>query len=337
MTMMTPEPATFQLPAQMSTAAEVTDRMYYLIYWMSVAFFVVIVGLMVYWSYKYRRRPGHKAEPTGHALALEIGWTVAPLFVIAGLFHWGFKGFMHLAVAPADAMEVRVNAKQWGWEFVYPGGETDNELHVPVGKPVKLILTSADVLHAFYSPGLRVKRDAVPGMFTTLWFQGTTVGKDDIFCAEYCGGKSRDASGNELPFDKMTGHWSMHSWVHIETQENYDKYIRKMGDKCPPAPQPCAETTLVEWGKELHVKKACVSCHTVDGTKTVGPTWKGLYGKKEDTSAGPVTVDENYLRESILDPNAKVVTGFSPSMPTYKGQIKDREIDAIISYMKSIK
>ncbi len=212
------EPATFQLPEQMSTVAGDIDWLYYFIYWLSVVLFVAIIGAMLYWAIKYRERKGHKAEPTGHNMPLEIAWTIAPLFILAFLFHKGFVGYMDMAVAPAGSMEIRVNAKQWGWEFVYPNGGSDSELHVPVHKPVKLVMGSADVLHSFFVPALRVKRDVVPGMFTSVWFEATHTGQDDIMCAEYCGGRSKDVNGNELPFAQMTGHWSMHSLIHVETE-----------------------------------------------------------------------------------------------------------------------
>ena len=333
-------PATFQLPEQMSTIAGDVDWLYYFIYWLSVVLFVAIVGAMVYWAIKYRERPGHKAEPTGHNVPLEIAWTVAPLFILAFLFHKGFQGYMDFDIAPAGAMEVRVNAKQWGWEFVYPNGGTDNELHAPVHRPVKLVMASADVIHSFFIPAMRIKRDIVPGMFTTAWFEATHVGQDDIMCAEYCGGRSTDPNGNELPFAQMTGHWSMHSMVHVETEADFTKYLLGIGDKCAAFTvhgQNCPDNVLVEAGQNLYSKKGCVACHTTTGAKLVGPSWKGIWGKQETTDHGLVKVDESYVRESILDPQAKLVAGFPPTMPPFRGQITDTEIDEITAYIKSLK
>jgi cytochrome c oxidase subunit 2 len=317
---------TFQLPNDMSTAAEHVDWTYYFIYWLSVVLFVAIVAAMIVFSYVYRKRKGHKPVPTGHNLPLEIAWTVAPIIILVLLFHWGFKGYMDLAVAPPNAMEIRVRAFQWGWDFEYPNGATDNKLHVPVGKPVKLLMSSNDVLHAFYAPELRTKRDLVPGMYTTVWFQTTKTGEVDLFCAEYCGGKSKDAQGN--PLAVATGHWAMLSKVKVETQEEFDKYLDGIGDGGKP-PEVVGEKIY---------KQKCASCHTVDGNKAVGPTWKGLFDKTESLADGSsVKVDDNYLRESILEPNAKVVTGFAPAMPTLKGTLKDKQIDAVIAYIKSLK
>jgi cytochrome c oxidase subunit 2 len=334
------EPATFQLPEQMSTVASEVDWLYYFIYWLSVVLFVAIVGAMVYWAIKYRERPGHKAEPTGHNVPLELAWTVAPLFILAFLFHKGFEGYMDMSVAPANAMEVRVNAKQWGWEFVYPNGGADNELHAPVHQPVKLIMSSTDVIHSLFVPALRIKRDIVPGVYTSQWFEATHIGQDDIACAEYCGGRSKDSNGEELPFAQMTGHWSMHSLLHVESEEDFKKYLVSIGDKCAAFTlknQTCPENIIVGEGQKLYSKKACASCHTVTGAKLVGPSWKGIWGKQETTDHGSVKVDEAYIRESILDPQAKIVSGFPPTMPPFRGQITDQEIDEIVAYIKSLK
>jgi cytochrome c oxidase subunit 2 len=333
-------PATFQLPEQMSTVAPDVDWLYYFIYWLSVALFVGIVATMVYWSIKYRERPGHRAVPTGHNMPVEIAWTVAPLFVLIFIFYKGFQGYLDAAIAPPGAMEIRVNAKQWGWEFVYPNGGTDNELHVPVHQPVKLVMSSSDVIHSLFVPAMRIKRDVVPGRYASEWFEPTHVGTADIYCAEYCGGRSRDGSGNELPYEQMTGHWSMHSLVHVETESDFIAYLGSIGDKCAAFTvkgQACPDSVLVAEGEHLYTKKACNGCHTTTGGALVGPTWKGIWGRKESTDHGPITVDENYVRESILYPQAKIVTGFPPTMPPFLGQISDLEIDEIIAFMKSLK
>jgi len=187
---------------------------------------------------------------------------------------------------------------------------------------------------------MRVKRDVVPGMYTTVWFEATHTGQDDIVCAEYCGGRSKDPNGNELAFAQMTGHWSMHSLVHVDTEEDFGKYLLGIGDKCAAYTvkgQNCPENVLVEAGQSLYTKKGCVACHTTSGAKLVGPSWKGIWGKQELTDHGPVKVDESYIRESVLDPQAKLVAGFPPTMPPFRGQITDAEIDEIIAYIKSLK
>jgi cytochrome c oxidase subunit 2 len=336
----------------MSTLAPEVDWLYYFIYWLSVVLFVAIVAAMIYWAIKYRERAGHKAEPTGHNMVLEIGWTVAPLFILVFLFQKGYAGYLNLAVAPANSIEIKVNAKQWAWEFIYPNGGSSNELHAPVGKPVKLVMASGDVIHSFYAPSLRVKRDVVPGMYTSVWFQTTHVGHDDIACTEYCGGKSKSGDGSELPYEpsddprnpypagQAAGHWSMHSMIYSDSQEDYEKFLKSIGDKCEEylsSGKKCPDNVAAEGGQRLATSKGCMACHTVTGARLIGPTWKDLFGKEESTDKGQVKADENYIRESILDPQAKVVTGFQPVMPTFRGQISDQEIDEVIAYIKSLK
>jgi cytochrome c oxidase subunit 2 len=344
-------PPTFQLPEQMSTVSADVDWMYYFIYWTSVVLFVAIVGAMIYWAIKYRERKGHKAEPTGHNLPLEIAWTIAPIFILMFMFHKGFRGYMDMDLAPANAMEIRVNAKQWAWEFVYPNGGSSDELHVPVHRPVKLVMGSADVLHSFYVPALRVKRDVVPGMFTSVWFEATHVGHDDIMCAEYCGGRSSGPNG-ELPYQpsddplhpfvagQATGHWAMHSMLYVETPEDYQKFLKSIGDPCDQyasTGKKCPAEVAAAQGAKLYQSKGCVACHTTTGARLVGPSWKGIWGKTEETDKGPMKVDAQYVRKSILDPNFRVVNGYQAVMPTFLGQISDNEIDEITDYIKSLK
>ncbi len=264
-------PPTFQLPEQMSTVAGDIDWLYYFIYWTSVVLFIAIVGAMIWWAIKYRERPGHKATPTGHNMQLEIAWTIAPIFILAFLFHKGFVGYIDMAVAPANSLEIHVNAKQWSWEFVYPNGGSSPELHVPAHKPVKLVMSSNDVLHSFFVPALRVKRDVVPGMFSSVWFQATHTGHDDIFCAEYCGGKSQGPNG-ELPYQpsddplhpfppgQATGHWAMHSMLYVESDEDYAKFLKSIGDKCDQfasAGKPCPTDIAAAQGQRIYVNKGC--------------------------------------------------------------------------------
>jgi cytochrome c oxidase subunit 2 len=201
-------------------------------------------------------------------------------------------------------------------------------------------MASSDVIHSFFVPALRVKRDVVPGSYTTQWFEATHTGQDDIMCAEYCGGRSKDSSGNELPFAQMTGHWSMHSMIHVESEEDFTKYLIGIGDPCAAFTvkgQTCPANVLVAQGEKIYSKKACIGCHTTTGAKLVGPSWKGIWGKEEATDHGSVKVDDAYIRESILQPQAKIVTGFPPTMPSFSGQISDQEIDEVIAYIKSLK
>ena len=306
---------TVQLPGQWSTVAPDVDWMYMFIFWMSVAFFVAITGAAIYFVIKYRRRPGVSAIPTGHNTPLEVTWTIAPVILLAFLFHYGFVGWMKLRVPPPDAIEIRVHAKKWLWEFEYPNGlRTLTNLHVPVHRPVRLILSSDDVLHSFYVPQFRIKQDAVPGYYETLWFEATHRGQADIFCTEYCG----------------TGHSAMLGHVVIETQAAYDRFLAE-------GVGPRSGETPAQWGRRLTTESQCVSCHSADGAPMTGPTWRGLFGRTETMADGTaLTVDENYLRESILQPNAKVVRGFQPVMPSFQGTFQERQIDAILAYIRTL-
>lgn len=265
---------TTQLPPQFSTIAPLVDEMYMLIYWISVAFTVVIVAAMLYFMWKYRRRPGVKAKPTGHSTAMEILWTFTPLVMLGVLFHQGFEGYVYGAVAPEDSIEVRVRGMQWNWEFEHRNGVIAplNELQVPVNQPVKLIMSSSDVLHSFFIPTMRVKRDVVPGMYSTLWFEsvlrtdniddgearactedancpegfwcGGRVGAEGrtcvipIFCTEYCGASSgitRSAFDDPDGEGRNSNHSTMMADLIVTSEENYNQFI-ELG---PPPPSNC--------------------------------------------------------------------------------------------------
>ncbi len=317
------ENPSFQMPAAMSTFAEGVDNVYYIIFWLSVVFFVAIVGAAAYFSLTARRKPGVRAEPTGHHMVLELGWTLAPIPLLAYLFWVGWKGYVDLVVAPSNAIEVRGRAFQWGWDFEYENGLHSKDLKVPVGKPVKVVLSSNDVLHAFFVPQFRIKRDTVPGFFTSSWFQATEVGDADIFCAEYCGGKGE---GNAA-----TGHWAMIGKVRVLPVADFDKFLEEGSG-------PKAGESLASWGKRVAADKNCQACHSLDGAAGAGPSWKGIWGRHSELADGTTGGgDENYIRESILEPQAHIVKGFGPVMPSYKGIIKDKEIDAVIAFMKTLK
>jgi cytochrome c oxidase subunit 2 len=320
--------ATVQLPRQMSTLAEGIDNMYYFIFWVSVFFFCAIIGVALWCIVKYRASQHPHATPPGHHDVLELFWTFAPLLLLIPMFHYGFKGYVKAMVAPDDSLEIRVRGKQWAWDFYYPGDTepSPSEVVVPVSRPVKMLMSSQDVLHSFFIPEFRVKRDVVPGMYSSVWFEALEVTSKydeaankvtgeplDLFCTEYCG----------------TSHSQMLAKVHVVSEKDYAAFIS--GKDRPPEGKPLAEV-----GADLFKKNACNTCHTVDGAPLVGPTFKGLFGKTEQTSAGAVKVDENYLRESILKPQEKIVNGYAgKNMPAFV--LKDWKIDALIEYIKSLK
>ena len=343
---------TMQLPGQWSTFGVGYDWLFYFIYWLSVVLFVVVVGAALYFVVKYRRRPGVKSEPTGHYLLLEIGWTVSPLILLVMLFHWGFAGYVSLTAPPPDALDIRVRARKWSWDFEYPnGGHSQDELHVPVGRPVRLILSSEDVIHAMYIPGFRVKRDAVPGSYSTLWFEATHVGRTRYFCAEYCGAAEQpvhEADGT----DRYTGHFSMNGWVNIHPvdgpaaesvsgentwRSGWASYLENVL-RAPIDPATGHEVTPAQWGELLYARNQCNTCHSVNGSAMTGPTWQHMFGQNVDLADGThVLVDENYVRESILQPAVKVVRGFNPVMPSYQGSLTDRQLDALIAYIRTLR
>lgn len=307
---------TFWLPKANSTLASDIDFGWDVAMWVSVFFFILVIVPMFLFIYKYRRKhPDEIGAPTGHNTLIEIGWTVIPLVVVMGCFLVGFKGWMHASVAPAESIQIAVTAQKWAWSFTYPNGAVSNELHVPRGRPVKMIMSSKDVLHSFYIPEFRVKQDVIPGTYSSVWFEAIEAKETTLFCAEYCG----------------TSHSNMLAKVYVDEEPAYDAWVEKAGN-------PFIGMEPAQIGEKLFAAKTCIACHSVDGRRLIGPTWKGLFGSERTLVGGAkVTADENYIRESILNPAAKIVDTFAPTMPSFKGQLKDEEIDALIAYMKTLK
>jgi cytochrome c oxidase subunit 2 len=226
-------------------------------------------------------------------------------------------------------MEINVIGQQWSWQIQYPDGKSlTNQMVVPRGKPVKLIMTSKDVLHSFFLPSFRIKTDTVPGQFTSMHFVATKTGTFEIFCAEYCG----------------TAHSKMIGKVHVLEPEDYQKWLDglyKIQETAPVATnQSLAQATLsmAEQGALIYKTRSCNACHSVNGDPMVGPSFKGLFGTEQELIGGTkVVVDENYIRESVMDPMKKVVKGFTPSMPTFRGLLSDEEVNQLIAYIKSLK
>jgi len=307
----------FWLPAARSTIAESIDSTFYIIYYVSLAFFVAIVAAMLLFMVQYRRRVPQdqtRTSPVDHSLRIEVVWTVVPTILMVWFFVLGFRDFAKASVAPGDSMEIQVTAEMYNWTFTYPSGVIgNNELVVPVGKPVKLIMSSKDVLHSFWVAEFRVKSDVVPGRYTTLWFEATEIGDTTLQCTEYCG----------------VGHSRMMATVRVVSEDVYATWIENDGamEALPPA----------ELGENVF-NKVCVACHGLAGTKVVGPPLNGLFGRSEIMADGTtLTVDENYVRESITDPGAKVVKGFGPTMPSFQGTLSDKKIDAVIAFLKTKK
>ena len=311
----------FLLPREGSTIApEVDALMHYILYASMAVFLVVLVTMVVLvWRYRRRKSDGAPGLTSGvdHNLKLEILWTGIPTILVIITFIWGFKTYLKMNVVPRNAIEIKVTGKQWLWVFDYPNGANSvNELNVPVHQPIKLLLSSEDVIHSFYVPGFRIKMDVLPNRYNVIWFEGAETGQFQLFCAEYCG----------------TGHSRMLGKVNVLPKEEWNKWLEEgavLADQTTPLP---------ELGAKLYKQKACSTCHTIDGSKLVGPSFKGVFGHQVRFSDGTfAVVDENYIRQSILEPQAKVVAGYAPVMPTFQNLLKDREIDALIAYIKSLK
>lgn len=304
------------LPSQSSSVAGEVDGVFSLIFWISMLFFVGIVGALLYFVIRYRRQPGVVAERiVHHSTSLEIAWSVIPFLLLIVIFVVGFTTFIGMAAEPEEAYEITVVGKKWVWSFQYPNGYIDDALHVPVDRPVKLVMSSEDVIHSMFIPAFRVKRDVIPGRYTSLWFQATAPGTFDLYCAEYCG----------------TKHSDMISSVVVHPSGEFEAWLEKASN--------FLETmSPTEAGKTLYKRRGCAQCHSVDGSNMVGPSFRQLYGQTAVLDTGDsITVDENYIRESILEPQAKARAGYRKVMPTYQGQLKDEEINAIISYIKTLK
>jgi cytochrome c oxidase subunit 2 len=307
---------TFWLPSARSSFAGRVDDTFYLIFWVCVFFFLLILALAVYMLVKYRRRGDEPTplESAHHNTTLELVWSGIPLLIVLGIFVMGFRGYVDMHTPPEDSYVVSVNAQKWAWSFTYPNGYEDPELHVPAGRPVKLVMTSQDVIHCLYVPDFRTKQDVVPGRYTTAWFRADEPGESRIFCAEYCG----------------TKHSQMLSKVVVHEPAEFDAWMAKAADwikDLPPA----------EAGAQVYRKKGCNQCHSVDGSGGVGPTFRAAFGARRrfaDGSAGEM--DENYVRESLLSPRARVVAGFDPVMPTFQGRLKENEIAVLIEYLRSL-
>lgn len=309
--------SSFWLPEQASTVAPEVDFAFYFVYWVSAFFAVLITALIVYFAIRYRHRPGvrEKADPAPHHnLPIEVAWTVPPTLLVVAFFWVGFRGFMDIATPPDNAYEVQVTGQKWNWLFTYPGGYVDPDLHVPVDTPVRLVLSSQDVIHSFFVPAFRIKRDVVPGRYNKAWFQSGKPGFYQLYCAEYCG----------------TSHSKMLAKVVVHEPGQFERWLADASnflDKMPPE----------EAGEKLYLQRGCPQCHSVDGKPSTGPTFAGLFGSSVALSGGgSVSVDEDYIRTSILQPSAQVVSGYEPVMPSFQGRLSDREIDAIIAYLKTL-
>ena len=297
-------------PSRASTAAGNVDALFIFLLIVSGLMTLLIFTAVVYFAARYRNRKGVLAEQIEGSTPLELTWSIIPMGVFMVIFAWGAMVYFQGRTPPRDATEVYVVAKQWMWKLEHAEGQREiNELHVPVGRDVKLIMTSQDVIHSFYVPAFRMKQDVVPGRYTVAWFHATKAGTYHLFCAEYCG----------------TQHSGMIGSIVVQEPAQYEAWMG--GGSTGP---------LSATGEKVFAELGCVTCHRAD-TQGRGPSLQGVFGKPVLLQDGrTVTADENYLRESILDPGAKVVNGFKPVMPTFQGLVSEEQLNALVAYVKSM-
>jgi cytochrome c oxidase subunit 2 len=288
------------------------DALYFFLLAISAFFALLIAGLIVYYALKFHRRTPDQIGTQIHGgMTLEITWTVIPLMITMVIFVWGASVYFAMARPPDETLNVYVVGKQWMWKFQHLDGQREiNELHVPVGRAVKLITTSEDVIHDFFVPAFRVKADVLPGRYVNIWFQATKPGRYRIFCAEYCG----------------TRHSGMTGEVIVMEPSEYQTWLSGGA----------SEGSLASAGAKLFQDLACNTCHRPDAQGR-GPVLEGLFGKTVTLQSGEtVTVDEAYVRESILQPSAKITAGFQPIMPTFQGLVSEEQLLELIEYIKSL-
>jgi cytochrome c oxidase subunit II len=297
-------------PDQASTIARGVDHLFYFLTAIDLFFTVVIFLTILYFALRYRRRSEkEQPEQIEGNIPLEVLWTAIPLVLVVVVFLWGTSLFIRNSRPPEASTEIFVVGKQWMWKIQHPEGtEEINELHVPVNRPIKLTMTSEDVIHDFSVPAFRIKKDVVPGMYTTLWFQATKTGKFHLFCDQYCG----------------TNHALMQGYVVVMEPIDYEQWVSG-GIRGEP---------MAVAGARLYDQLACITCH---GTGK-GPPLVGVYGKPVKLSDGSTVIaDDAYLRESVIYPSAKIVAGYPPIMPTYKGQVTEEQLLQLIAYIKSLR
>jgi cytochrome c oxidase subunit 2 len=299
-------------PDQASTVAARVDNLYFFMIAVSAFFAVVVTILVVFFAIKYRRRHDDEVgEPIHGSLALELLWTGIPFVIAMVMFLWGASVYFAIARVPDEALDIYAVGKQWMWKFQHREGQREiNELHVPVNTPVRMIITSEDVLHDLYFPSFRVKTDAIPGRYTQVWFNATQIGTFHIFCAEYCG----------------TKHSGMIGKVHVLSADDYQAWLGGTA----------TGETLAQKGEKLFTQLACVTCHSAT-SQGRGPLLNGVWGHTVQLANGnTTTADASYIRESILNPTAKIVAGYQPLMPTFQGQVTEEQLLALTEYIKGL-
>ncbi len=317
----------YLFPEQVSTFAQDIDNLFYFIFYASIVLLAIVTFGMIYLAIKYRFKKNDEVRLTSsidHNSILESSFVIIPLILVSITFVWGIKSYLNMVTVPNDAIEIKITGQSWYWTWDYPDGGPSNvfstaePLHVPVNTPIKIVLSSTDVLHSFYIPVMRAKMDVLPNRYNVMWFNAEKVGEYPIFCTEYCG----------------TQHSQMSAMVKILPIKVYEKWLTEAGSEDDDLP-------LDELGAKLYTKKACITCHTLDGSALVGPSYlqtSQMWGQERVFDDGSsATIDDNYIRNSILEPQSQIVAGYQGVMPTYQGVLNDRELDALIAFLKTLK
>ena len=299
-------------PYKASTVASEVDLLFFFLMAVSLFFTALIFGFIFYFAIRYRRqKPDEVPGPTVESLKLELAWTIFPFIICMIMFVWASALYFKNARPPAGATELYVVGKQWMWKVQHPEGQREiNEMHVPVGRPIRLVMTSEDVIHSYYVPAFRIKQDVVPGRYSTQWFQATRTGKYHLFCSQYCG----------------TQHSGLVGWVYVMEPVDYENW--QSGG--------ATGASMSGTGEKLFQRLGCASCDLVQGGGR-GPSLVGVFGSAVQLADGSsVPADEGYVRESILTPKAKIVAGYEPVMPTFQGQVSEEGLLQLIAYIKSL-
>ena len=307
------EGASVWLPPQSSTTAHEIDALFYFILYTSTILTVLVAAAMVYFVWKYRRK-SHADRPVDvhESKWLELSWVVVPTLLVLIVFFWGFRAYVGTSIPPTDAITINVKAQKWAWSFEYANGvNVPSEIWVPVDTPVRLEMTSQDVLHSFYVPEFRIKHDVIPNRYSYVWFQAPREGTYQVVCTEYCG----------------TAHSNMGAKIHVASRQRYYEIVG--GDIPGMGPVPPAEL-----GERVYSQYNCNTCHSLDGSAGVGPSWQNIWGQPRPGSDQGV-VDDAYIRQSILYPQAYIVPGYeNGNMPSYDGQLNDDQVAGVAAYIR---
>ncbi|MDQ1637126.1 MAG: cytochrome c oxidase subunit [Pyrinomonadaceae bacterium] len=301
------------IPESASTVSSKVDALYFYLSGVTLFFTLLISGTIIFFVIKYRRRsPFEIPQPIAGSHKLETMWSVIPFIIAMSMFAWGAQIYFENSRPPKNANEIYVVGKQWMWKIQHSTGQREiNELHVPVGRKIKLIMTAEDTIHDFFIPAFRIKADVLPGKYTTQWFEATKAGTYHLFCAEYCG----------------MNHSGMIGSVIVMQPSEFDNWLSGNAGQQSPAVA----------GQQLYQSLGCITCHGANGEGGRGPGLVGLFGRKVDLTNGQsLTADESYVRESIENPQAKIVMGFGPIMPTFQGQVTPEQLIQLMSFIKSL-